>query len=70
MSRLREKEYTAVKVDVVLSRTRKAVLIATDENEYWIPYSLIHEEDLAVLNDDFMGDMQIESWFVSKEGIE
>lgn len=53
----------------VLAITPKAALITDGANgEIWVPKSLIHEDDVDVLQLNEYLEINIQSWFLEKEG--
>lgn len=53
--------------DVVMVDTKKATCLLIDGEEYWIPKSLIHGKDPAV--GETNGTIDVEEWFLRKEGL-
>lgn len=55
---------------VVKKVTQKACLLAIEDNEYWVPKSVIDEEESDIIEQDNVGTFYIQRWFVEKECIE
>lgn len=66
-------DYHALEPCVVRALTDKAALVLLDggTDEHWIPFSLIHEDDLARARPGTEFDaLRVERWFCEREGIE
>ena len=56
-------------IDRVVHQTAKAVLVSFgDDEEVWIPFSVIEPESLVNLEE--ATDIDVADWFVKKEGLE
>lgn len=57
-------------VVAVQAITPKAVLVTDGANgEFWVPKTLIHEEDVACLELNEYQELHIQAWFLRKEGL-
>lgn len=64
-------EYSRVTVELVKARSKAAALIVVEGEEHWVPYSLIHEEDLMLMEPNTKDvDVNIKAWFVKREGLQ
>lgn len=55
----------------VLRMTGKALLLAHgDEEETWVPFSVVFEDDLEGLAEGDKVELNIAEWFCHKEGLE
>lgn len=61
--------YTPIE-GVVMHMTKKAVLLKVDgEDDVWIPFSVIHEDDCAELEVGEYMEINVAEWFCEKEGL-
>lgn len=60
------RDYTQL-YGTVKAMTRKAILLAADGEEVWIPMSCIFEDDLAGLDVGVIGEVNVATWFCDKE---
>lgn len=58
--------YTAVEA-IVKVMTKKAALLIIDEDEHWVPFSCIFEDDLAEMGVGVCMEVNIKEWFYEKE---
>lgn len=56
----------------VVRATSKALFVHIDEddNEVWIPKSVIHDDSEVWQEDSEPGEMVVAAWFARKEGLE
>lgn len=57
-------KYVTVRFDELMYETQKAYLVNIDDEEVWIPKSVIEDFD------EKNGQMIIAEWFASKEGLD
>lgn len=64
-----EDDYVPVEGLTIVTQTARATLVRTDEDdELWIPKSVIHEECYYAVGDTDV-ELNIKAWFATKEGI-
>lgn len=66
---MKETTYEAFDGAIVKALTKRAVLLVIDGDDYWVPQSCIHEDDLAGLGVGVICEVNIATWFVEKEGL-
>lgn len=52
---------------LVKKMTAKAILFVMEGEEYWIPMSVIFEDDLAEIDVGVIGEINVAEWFYKKE---
>ena len=66
-------EYVEVVHDGVITTTEKAILLAIDCEEIWIPRSVIFAgDDIEPLEDfsaDASGRIEVAEWYATREGL-
>ena len=64
--------YTTIDIDRVVSMTDAAVLVRIDEDERWLPFSVL-DEDTRELLESACGDgvraLEVAVWFAEREGL-
>ena len=50
-------------------KTAKAVLVSEMDHEVWIPLSLVSEDDIDCIELHEYNEINVESWFLKKEGL-
>ena len=55
-------------VSEVVTETKKAVLVRIAQDEYWIPKSVIHEDDEYVVGGG-PAEINVATWWAEKEGL-
>lgn len=62
-----DKRYDTITGDVVKTTDKAILLYHGDDQETWIPRSVIEDGESAGEEDDL--DLNVETWFVEKEGL-
>lgn len=63
------KEYVEVDYDQCTMTTEKAVLVRIDDDDVWLPDSVINHEERVPSIADGGGCVEVEVWFATKEGL-
>lgn len=51
----------------ILKISQKAILVLFEGEEHWVPQSLIFEDDLAEVEQGFVGEINVAEWFYIRE---
>ena len=51
-----------------IAETAAAILVKIEEEQHWVPKSLLHPEDNEVAAKGDVGTLVVPLWFVEKEG--
>jgi len=63
---VRQYNYVKLNFDELVRETEKAILLSFEGNEYWIPISLIDEDEFY----EEEGIVYVADWFVEQEGLD
>ena len=65
-------EYTVIDIDKIEHITNSAVLVKIDEDEQWIPLSVLDHDSIALIESPHWGyvrGLEVAVWFAEKEGL-